>query len=127
MARVGRGIAAAAAGWLTDGLLVLATERLLVRHFGSDVPPYYVIDFVTQCLYTVIGGYVCGVIAAPKQWWAIVGMIGLALLVGTVSVATSWGREPHWYAILLLVVYAPCALLGWTLRRRSARTLASER
>jgi lysylphosphatidylglycerol synthetase-like protein (DUF2156 family) len=119
---MGRTIAAAMAGYLANGLLVAITEQLLASRygrFGTHLPPsYFVIDLITQCIFTVIGGYLCALIARTSRKTALAGMIGLALLVGMISVVASWKTEPHWYAIALLLVYAPCAWMGWMLRQR---------
>jgi hypothetical protein len=47
----------------------------------------------------------------------MVSLIGLGIVVGTISVVTL--TEPHWYAIALLAAYPPCVLIGWTLRSRA--------
>jgi|HubBroStandDraft_4_1064222.scaffolds.fasta_scaffold22739_4 hypothetical protein len=49
----------------------------------------------------------------------MVSLIGLGIVVGTISVVTLWRTEPHWYAIALLAAYPPCVLIGWTLRSRA--------
>ncbi len=118
-ASIGRNIAAVLAAYIVNGLLVLATEQLLSSiHTGGQTQPsyYFVVDLISQCLYTVAAGYLCCAIAPPSHRVALVGLIGLALLVGTVSLTSSWKSEPHWYGLALLLVYAPCAWLGWVLR-----------
>ena len=80
-------------------------------------PSYFVIDLITQCIYTVAGGYVCHLVARSSEKAALTGLIGLAMVVGTVSLVTSWNSEPHWYGIALLAVYPPCAWAGWMLQR----------
>jgi hypothetical protein len=32
----------------------------------------------------------------------MVSLIGLGIVVGTISVVTLWRTEPHWYALALL-------------------------
>lgn len=122
--RIGRIIAAVTSGYVTNGILVVATEQLLSLLTGAagQVKPayYFVIDLVSQCLYTVGAGYLCCVIARPPSRIALVGLIGLGLSVGSVSLVTSWKAEPHWYGIGLLAVYAPCGWIGWTWRVRQA-------
>lgn len=122
--RIGRIIAAVISGYVTNGILVVATEQLLsllTGAAGQVKPAYYlVIDLVSQCLYTVGAGYLCCVIARPLSRIALVGLIGLGLSVGSVSLVTSWKGEPHWYGIGLLAVYAPCGWIGWTWRARQA-------
>jgi hypothetical protein len=66
---VGRIILAVVVGYIADGILVVATEQLLsLRAPGVEAtqPLYYlVVDLISQCLYTVVGGYLCCVIARP--------------------------------------------------------------
>jgi hypothetical protein len=120
---VGSIILAVIAGYIANGVLVLATEQLLsLRAPGMDTahPLYYfVVDLISQCLYTVVGGYLCCAIARPTQRAAMAGLVGLGLSVGTVSLVSSWKAEPHWYGIALLAVYAPCVWIGWTLKGRA--------
>jgi peptidoglycan/LPS O-acetylase OafA/YrhL len=75
-------------------------------------------DLITQCLYEVAGGYVCCLIAKrSERWIAVIGLVVLGLLIGTISLITSWGAEPHWYGIALLSVWAPCVCVGYALER----------
>jgi hypothetical protein len=120
-ASVGRTIVAVIAGYVTNAILVVATEQLLSSLAPGSAKPqlyYLVVDLVSQCLYTVAAGYLCCVIARPSQRVAMAGLIGLGLSVGTFSLVGSWQSEPHWYGIALLVVYAPCVWTGWALRGR---------
>jgi hypothetical protein len=119
-ASVGRTILAVTAAYVTNAILVAATEQLLSSPAaGGDATPrpyYFVVDLISQCLYTVVAGYLCCVIAQPSHQVAMAGLIGLGLSVGTVFLVVSWKSEPHWYGIALLVVYAPCVWIGWMLR-----------
>jgi hypothetical protein len=118
---IGRTIVAVIASYLTNAILVVASERLLLSlEPGGAAPPlyYFVLDLISQCLYTMLAGYLCCVIARTSQWIAMAGLIGLGLSVGTVSLVMSWKFEPHWYGMALLAVYAPCVWIGWLLRSR---------
>lgn len=104
--------------YVVNAILVFATNQMLSpmaadakRHFQ-----FLVIDVVSQCLYTIIAGYLCSAIAGQLRRFAIASLIGLGLTVGTFSLVTAWNREPHWYAISLLLVYAPCVWVGCWLR-----------
>jgi Zn-dependent protease len=118
----GRIILAILAGYIANAVLIVATEQLfslLVPGFDAGPPLYYfVVDLISQCFYTVAGGYLCCVIARPSQRVAMAGLIGIGVSVGTVFLITSWKTEPHWYGIALLVVYPLCVWLGWTLKSR---------
>lgn len=118
---IGRIIFAVVAGYLANAILVLATEELLSwLGPGAGAPPlgYVVIDLLSQCIYTMVGGYLCRVMARSSQRVALAGLIGLGVLVGTASLITSWKNEPHWYGVALLAVYPPCVWIGWTLKGR---------
>jgi hypothetical protein len=131
IARVGRTVVAVIASYVTNAILVVATEQLLSSHApsGATAPQlnYFVVNLISQCLYTVVAGYLCCVIARPSQRVALAGLIGLGLSVGTVSLVTPWKSEPHWYGIALLAVYAPCVWIGWSLRGRANAQSSSDR
>lgn len=110
---IGRTILAAVVGYTANGMLVVATEQLLSSR--ATQPLYFVVDLISQCLYTVIGGYLCCVVAGSRRV-AMAGLMSLGVLVGTISLATSWKTEPRWYGITLLAVYPPCVWIGWRLR-----------
>jgi len=120
---VGRIVLGVASGYIVNGVLVAATEQLLstrVPRVDATQPlRYFVVDLISQCLYTVVAGYLCCLIARPTQRAALISLIGLGLLVGTVSLVSSWKAEPHWYGIALLAVYPPCVWIGWTLKSRA--------
>jgi hypothetical protein len=119
---IGRILLAVAAGYLANSILVAVTEQLLSLLMpGVDATPplrYFVLDLISQSLYTMAGGYLCCRIARPSQRAALVGLIVLGLVVGMFSLAVSWKTEPHWYRIALLAVYPPCAWAGWILGAR---------
>lgn len=125
-ASVGRVIFAAVGGWLANAILVGVTEVLLwtsMRGAGGKLPgKYYIIDLICQCCFTVLGAYLCCVIAGPSRRVAMFSLMSLGLLIGGLSLPPSWAREPHWYRIALLAVWVPCVWIGW--RLRSQRTVA---
>ena len=125
---IGRVVLAVLAGYITDVALVVATElmaRVPGRHVAQPIR-YYVIDLITQCLYTVIGGYIACMIAGPVHRAAIITLICLGLVVGSASLTASWNMEPHWYGIALLAVYGPCVWIGCSLRLRTKRFSSSQ-
>ena len=114
---IGHTILAVLGGYLGNAILGAVSEQFLLPVLvGAATPSYFVIDLITQCPYTMIGGYLCSMIAGANQWVALAGMISLGVLVGTASLIASWKAEPHWYAISLLVLYAPCAWMGMRFR-----------
>lgn len=127
-ASVGRVILAVVAGWLINAILVGLTEVLLwmSMRVGGKLPGrYYIIDLICQCCFTVVGGYLCCWIAGPSRRIAMLSLMCLGLLIGGLSLPSSWSREPHWYRIALLAVWVPCVWIGWTLR--SQRAIADQR
>ena len=118
---VGRVLVAVIVSYLGFGLMVAVTERLLSSATTSSSaanPTYFLADLASQCLYLVAAGYVCCVMARSYRL-AIAFLTVVGLVVGTLSLVTSWRSEPHWYGIGLLVTYAPCLWTGWILRRKA--------
>jgi hypothetical protein len=66
---------AVAAGYLTNGVLVAATE-LSLGAAGIGAPPYFVVDLISQCLFTIVAGYLCCLIAGPTRRAAMAGLMG---------------------------------------------------
>src|SRR5579863_779565 len=113
---VGRIIFAVIAGYAANAVLVGVTEELFSKFMVNT--DYLMADLITQCLYTMVGGYLCSVIAKGSKLISAAGLMALGLLVGTISLVTSWKAEPHWYGIGLLSVYAPCVWIGYMFERR---------
>ena len=101
------------AGYLTNAALVGITEFAYVR--WMDARKYFVVDLATQVGATVIGGYLCCLIAQRAMRIAATSLMALGLVIGTTSLVTSWNAEPHWCGIALLAVYAPCVWIGYAL------------
>jgi hypothetical protein len=57
--QTGRIILAVVAGYAANAILVVATEQLLLPLIRDGRPPlyYFVADLISQCFYTVAGGY----------------------------------------------------------------------
>lgn len=106
---------AAVAGYVTNVLLIAGTDQVLSRLVRAET--FLAADVVTQCVIQIACGYLCSRIANVQRLIATVILILVGLLIGSVSVVTSWRSEPHWYAIILLCVYAPCVWAGYRLDR----------
>jgi len=102
------------AGYLTNAALVGISEITYVRWLNARV--YFGVDVVTQIVATIIGGYICCRIAQRTKRIAATNLMALGLTIGTISFVTSWNREPHWYGIALLAVYAPCVWIGYAMQ-----------
>lgn len=105
-------------------IMVGTTEQFLSfyarSHSGTPTLSYYVLDLISQLFYTIVACYLCHRIA-PTQKTALGGVIGIGLVVGSVSLVTSWNREPRCYGSGLLASYAPCVWIGWALRNLVVR------
>ena len=113
---VGRVIFAVVAGYVTNAVLIAGTEQMLSRLVTPA--SYFAADVVTQCIIQLASGYLCSRIANAQRLIAMVVLILVGLLIGSVAVISSWQSEPHWYSITLLCIYAPCIWAGYRLDRR---------
>ncbi len=111
--RVARIVLGVIAGYLTNAALVGVTEASYGR--WMDARKYFIVDLVTQVVATIIGGYLCCLIAQCGKRMAATGVMILGLLIGAASLFTSWKAEPHWYGVALLAVYSPCVWTGYAL------------
>jgi hypothetical protein len=118
-AKVGRILVAAITAYAAFGCALAVTEWLLSAAAPSGAagrPFYFVADPISQCAYLVGAGYLCCVLARRSDWPAIAILMAIGLLVGTLSLITSWNREPHWYDVALITTYVPCVWIGRELR-----------
>lgn len=106
-------------GYTTNAALVGISEQIYARFF--ELRRYFVVDVVSQILATVIGGFLCSLIAQRAKRDAAIGLIVLGLMIGSASLVLTWRSEPHWYGITLLAVYAPCVWIGYELMHLSHR------
>src|SRR5579862_5913228 len=106
-----RSIGAVATGYLTIAILIIITDRL------DSAPPsslkYFVVTLVTDCLYTVVGGFLCATIAGEQARGASLSLIGFGELLGVISLVRYWGAQPHWFSILLLLIYPAGIWIGY--------------
>lgn len=110
-----RVILAVVAGYVTNAGLIASTELMLSKLVPAE--NYLAVDVLTQCVVQIGCGYLCSRIANSERLTATVALILVGLLIGAVSVALSWRSEPHWYAITLLSIYAPCVWVGYRWER----------
>jgi hypothetical protein len=102
--QTGRIILAVVAGYAANAILVVATEQLLLPLIRDGRPPlyYFVADLISRMLLHRGWRLLCCLIARPSRRVDMVSLIGLGIVVGTISVVTLWRTEPHWYALALL-------------------------
>ena len=107
-------------GYVLIGVLVVLTDQLFawlipgLRSTSSPPMKYLVSVLFTDCVWTVLGGYVCARIARGS-WEAPVGLILFGELLGIGSAIVSWANQPHWFAITLLIVYPAAIWAGYKL------------
>jgi hypothetical protein len=121
---MGRIIAAALAGYVAIGLLVVTTDKIieaLVPGFAMmTLRPltYYVVSLATDFVYTIVGGYLCCVIARDRCRTATLALIVAGELIGIASQVKLWNTVPHWFGIVLVLIYPPAIWIGSRLRSR---------
>jgi hypothetical protein len=124
--------AAVIAGWVGIGILVVLTDAIFaatVPGFRTMTPQplyYFVTVTFTDTLYSIVGGYVCAVIAHTAIHRATWGLMIFGEIFGVVSAVLFWSSQPHWLALGLLVLYPLAVWFGSRLRSRSTgRTAVS--
>lgn len=123
----GRIFLAVVASYFLNVVLIVATDSVFLRWMppkDSVLPlSYFVSDVVGQCIIQMLAGYVCRWIAGARTA-ALALLIATGVAIGGISLRYSWSAEPHWYSLVLLVIYSPCIWIGWTLRARLGKTSA---
>lgn len=116
-----RTLIAVLGGFLGIGVLVRFTDMLfarLVPGWNPIEPPvfYFAVSLGTDFIYSIVGGYLCALIAEEHAPAATLWLIGLGEVIGIVVQALLWKKVPHWYGIGLLIVYPIGVWLGSKLR-----------
>jgi hypothetical protein len=95
-------------GYALIGVLIAAGDTILPR--GAH---YYQISLVTDTLFTIAGGWLCGRIARgdTRAAW---GLILLGEVMGIASTIYLWRTAPHYYSFYLLLMYPPAVWIGAT-------------
>jgi hypothetical protein len=118
-----RTVIAVISGFLGIGILVRFTDMLfarLVQGWNPKDPPlyYFAVSLVTNFIYSIVGGYICALIAEEHHQKATLGLIVLGEVLGVIVQVVLWGVVPHWYGIGLLILYPLGVWIGSTLRGR---------
>jgi hypothetical protein len=123
-----RSIVAFLASFVTVIVLSLGTDLLmhalgLFPGLGKPIldSKLLALAFGYRLLYGVLGGYVIARLApfAPLGHAVASGVVGMVL--STIGAVTMWGLGPNWYPVALAATALPCAWLGGTLGRNSAK------
>jgi len=93
-------------GYALIGILIAAGDTILPRG-----PNYYRIALVTDTVFTLAGGWLCGLIARgdTRAAW---GLILIGEVMGIASTVYLWHTAPHYYSFYLLIMYPPAVWIG---------------
>ena len=124
-----RTLIAVIGGYLGIAILVRFTDMLfarLVAGWNPKDPPlyYFAVSLVTDFVYSIAGGYLCGLIAEEHRRRATLWLIGLGEALGVVVQAVLWKTVPHWYGIGLLILFPAGVWIGSSLRGHRATATA---
>jgi len=115
---MGRAVVGVIAGYLATGAFVASTDMLFARlvagwqQMGQPRLYYFAVTLGMDFLYSILGGYVCAVIATNHRRGATLGLIVLGSAIGLVAQALLWKTVPHWFGIGLLVLYPVAIWIG---------------
>jgi hypothetical protein len=119
-----KSIGAIIAGFICVFVLSIATDHALEAMGLLKVEPYFsnpwwiiLIVIICRCIYTITGGYITARLAPkkPMEHVLILGIIGLILnIIGAVML---WNIAPHWFSLLLIILYLPCVVMGAKLNK----------
>jgi hypothetical protein len=115
---MGRAILGVVAGYAAIGVLVVLTDQLfaaLVPGFRGMVQPplyYFLISLATDFLYSIVGGYLCGLIARERVRGAVLALMIAGEVIGLATQVFLWNMVPHWFGLGLLVLYPIGVWLG---------------
>jgi hypothetical protein len=124
-----RSILAIILGFAIIGVFVTATDQLFALALpGFEQLPvkpdkYYLISLVTSSLYSVIGGWTCAWIAKRNIRQHAIALVILGELAGIAALVALWNIVPHYYTLLLLVLYPPAVMLGAKIYGASHRSV----
>ena len=124
-----RTVIAVLGGFLGIGVLVRFTDLLfarLVPGFDPRQPPlfYFAVSMGTDFVYSIIGGYLCALIAEQHRRTATLWLIVLGEVLGIAVQIFLWSQVPHWYAVGLLILYPLGVWIGSNMRRSRTAAVA---
>lgn len=124
-----RTVIAVLSGFLAIGVLVRFTDLLfarLVPGWDPGQPPmfYFAVSLGTDFIYSIVGGYLCALIAEQRRREATLYLIVLGEVLGIIVQAVVWSQVPHWYAIGLLILYPLGVWIGSNLKNPRTTAVA---
>jgi hypothetical protein len=116
-----RTVIAVFGGFLGIGILVRFTDMMFAQHvqgWNPKDPPlyYFAVSLGTDFVYSIIGGYLCALIAEEHRRTATLWLIALGEILGVIVQVVLWSVVPHWYGIGLLILYPLGVWIGSGLR-----------
>ncbi len=122
-------VGAVLAGFLATAVLSIGTDAVLhaagvFPAIGQPMPSaLFVLAAAYRAAYTVAGGYLTAWLAPSRPMRHALALGAAGMLVGTVGLVVTWGRElgPTWYPIAIVAMALPCVWAGAALRLRQLR------
>ena len=113
-------------------ILVMALNIVFYALWGMPAngpsTRYMTASLVSGFLFVVVGGYVTARIARRRELRSAYQLTAFCFLMSIFSAVTSFGKQPLWYQIALMVVGPSGAVIGGLVRARQvSRIDATER
>ncbi len=110
-------------GYITIAVLVFVTDVIIgvVLHGGREA--FSIVNLVTALPYAAVGGYLAARISEGTEKSAAIGLSAFGTLIAILALTRDPGRQPLWYSIVLLILFALGALAGGYLRMRQTHKL----
>lgn len=130
--KIAHSILAVTAGYFVLAILVMALNIVFYALWGMPAngpsTRYMTASLVSGFLFVVVGGYVTARIARRRELRSAYQLVAFCFLTSIFSAVTSFGKQPLWYQIALMVVGPSGAVIGGLLRARQvSRIDATER
>ena len=117
-----RSIISIISGYVTFSIAVL----ILWLTFGygpKDIPPdnFLIFSIFCEAFFSVGAGYLVGLIAQRRELLHAGILAAIFAIVGLGSLIFKTHQYPYWVALSIILVNAPCALLGGYIRKSTKR------
>ena len=121
-----RSIASVLVSYVVVYCIVMLSDPVLTHFFPTQfvagkVPPTFLLWISTAifAVASVIGGWLCAVIAPSRIGLHLVALFILGETLGLFFTWRMWGQWPHWYSFAWLLVWPVCLWIGGIGRRPS--------
>jgi amino acid transporter len=109
---VGAGFAASGAFMILSGLMMAFLSGESTGSASAATAKLAAVCLLLAFLYGGMGGWFCVRIARREPAKHLLALVALGELLLAASLAAFWGRQPVWYGVGLLAVFAPAVFLG---------------